>query len=704
VATDDYIVAACSDMDVHISTDDGENWVNQELAPTPRSTPYIMAADGDWIICGEPLGLHFNGQSTDGGQSWAEYDSVPRPIVSAAIRDSIALVETPNGLFRSVNYGLTWNKVHTISTEDYDPQPIAFSKNKVFIGVARLYDKGHILSSSDNGATWPETTYLSCHFINAIIGSPAEADSQFIFAATDSGVFRSPAEGQSWIKKSNGLNSYVIFSLAFKIQGTEGKSILFAGTGNGIFSSSDYGNNWTEVGSPAEWAFTTSGSTVYAISSNDIYTGYTKYFHTENDLQKRNVVCLSINHGSSWTETYAGSFDHDPTITSFVCTSDDILFVGGKWQNQLSGHSGSIVLVSDDHGSEWSTVYIDSSTSTPVLAAHTSDVFMSTFGDSGGISHFIDHGTNWEMLNNNLIMPIPKLAISITPDISTFSFDGSNIYIAGGSISFCPRTRPPKLFIYNFIYTSENGINWSRIESPLDSIKIINDRETDTLSIISNILPDGSHIMVGLNAINFSGWPWTPANGGGFYHLYYDGSKWTLADTAFTNQSVFGFAAHGSTIFAATENGIFSTDDYGANWNDLGIGMGTNCVHDLIVTDAYLLAATYNGVWKRPIAEITSMYRKETNESLQQNFSLSQNYPNPFNPNTTIEFTLPKTEFVTMKVFNVLGQQVATLVSEKLNAGDHKYEWQAEGLPSGIYYCRMQSGEFEQVRKIILLK
>ena len=95
---------------------------------------------------------------------------------------------------------------------------------------------------------------------------------------------------------------------------------------------------------------------------------------------------------------------------------------------------------------------------------------------------------------------------------------------------------------------------------------------------------------------------------------------------------------------------------------------------------------------------------KEINNEIPATFELNQNYPNPFNPNTTIEFALPKTEWVTLTVFNILGQQVASLVSEKLNPGIHKYQWQADNLPSGIYYCRMEAGEYEQVRKMILLK
>ena len=99
---------------------------------------------------------------------------------------------------------------------------------------------------------------------------------------------------------------------------------------------------------------------------------------------------------------------------------------------------------------------------------------------------------------------------------------------------------------------------------------------------------------------------------------------------------------------------------------------------------------------------IVGMEHKQ--KTLPVMYSLKQNYPNPFNPNTTIEFALPKTELVTLRVYNVLGQQVASLVSEKLNPGIYKYQWQPDNLPSGIYYCRMEAGEYEQVRKMVYLK
>jgi len=85
-------------------------------------------------------------------------------------------------------------------------------------------------------------------------------------------------------------------------------------------------------------------------------------------------------------------------------------------------------------------------------------------------------------------------------------------------------------------------------------------------------------------------------------------------------------------------------------------------------------------------------------------FMLHQNYPNPFNPSTTISYSLPKSSQVVLKIFDILGHEIASLVNERQEAGEYKIEWQAAGLQSGIYVCRLQAGEFSAVRKIILLK
>ncbi len=92
------------------------------------------------------------------------------------------------------------------------------------------------------------------------------------------------------------------------------------------------------------------------------------------------------------------------------------------------------------------------------------------------------------------------------------------------------------------------------------------------------------------------------------------------------------------------------------------------------------------------------------NEYYSKKFSLHQNYPNPFNPKTKINYQLAITNYVKLKVYNVLGKEVATLVNQKQNAGSYSVEFNGTNYPSGIYYYKLESGNFSEVRKMILLK
>jgi immune inhibitor A len=85
-------------------------------------------------------------------------------------------------------------------------------------------------------------------------------------------------------------------------------------------------------------------------------------------------------------------------------------------------------------------------------------------------------------------------------------------------------------------------------------------------------------------------------------------------------------------------------------------------------------------------------------------FSLLQNYPNPFNPSTTFEFSIPKSEHVTLKIYDLLGKEVATLISENKTPGSYKYTWNAGKISSGVYLYKIQAGEFVQTRKLVLMK
>jgi hypothetical protein len=90
--------------------------------------------------------------------------------------------------------------------------------------------------------------------------------------------------------------------------------------------------------------------------------------------------------------------------------------------------------------------------------------------------------------------------------------------------------------------------------------------------------------------------------------------------------------------------------------------------------------------------------------SIPSRFSLLQNYPNPFNPTTTIRFTVSENGFTSLKLYNVLGQEVATLISEEMPAGTYTRQWNASALSSGAYFYKLASGSNSMIKKMMLLK
>jgi len=95
---------------------------------------------------------------------------------------------------------------------------------------------------------------------------------------------------------------------------------------------------------------------------------------------------------------------------------------------------------------------------------------------------------------------------------------------------------------------------------------------------------------------------------------------------------------------------------------------------------------------------------KKGEKTIPKSYNLHQNYPNPFNPSTVIQFDLPEAQVVSLKVFNVLGQEVATLVSGVHEAGEHSVKADFTNLPSGMYIYRLTAGTFTDVKKLVLVK
>jgi hypothetical protein len=94
----------------------------------------------------------------------------------------------------------------------------------------------------------------------------------------------------------------------------------------------------------------------------------------------------------------------------------------------------------------------------------------------------------------------------------------------------------------------------------------------------------------------------------------------------------------------------------------------------------------------------------EKEEMVPTHYALHQNYPNPFNPETSIGFDLPTEGWISLKVYDVLGKEVATLVEQQMQHGIHRVQWNASAIPSGVYVCQLKAGTFASTIKVLLMK
>jgi len=144
--------------------------------------------------------------------------------------------------------------------------------------------------------------------------------------------------------------------------------------------------------------------------------------------------------------------------------------------------------------------------------------------------------------------------------------------------------------------------------------------------------------------------------------------------------------ANGGTTVSGSSNRIAGTVGQAV----IGISRGSN-------------NATVAGFWYASVNLITSVEEIE-NELLPTEFRLEQNYPNPFNPSTTIQFAVPRVSHVSIKLYDILGRQVATLIDEAYQPGQYRVVFEAGQLASGLYVYRIQAGSFRDTKKLMLLK
>ncbi|MBK7629235.1 MAG: T9SS type A sorting domain-containing protein [Ignavibacteriales bacterium] len=175
-----------------------------------------------------------------------------------------------------------------------------------------------------------------------------------------------------------------------------------------------------------------------------------------------------------------------------------------------------------------------------------------------------------------------------------------------------------------------------------------------------------------------------------FANVYVIGQKYSSSDI-----TTIKYNSEGSFQWAINYNGP-------SNSLDIPVAIGVDLNGNVYSTGKSLDFTTgYDIVIIKYVQSPTSVDRES---NIPNSFSLEQNYPNPFNPSTSIQYAISSKQFVTLKVFDVLGKEIATLVNEEKSAGSYEVNFNASQFSSGVYFYELQTGSFVETRKMILLK
>ena len=362
-----------------------------------------------------------------------------------------------------------------------------------------------------------------------------------------------------------------------------------------------------------------------------------------------------------------------------------------------------------------------------LYASSTFDMYKST-----------NEGSNWFKINTGL----PP-----TKNFNSIVRSGSNL-IAGGD--------SPGIWL-----SSNNGASWFRTTSGVDSNEYVYSFFVDGNNVYAGI---GNPSAVGISTDN--GGTWTKSTNGiassqyitgvtklgltlyathsalGLYVSTDNGVSWTLPIAGIGAQDKNAIVTSGSNLCVAATNGVWTSSDNGASWvhtltTGILSGFGSDGVNLYVVgtlppyksvdngiswqavdenglvsfiqntmqfTSQYALVNTFGiGVYRRLRSEITSVEENHL-ENVPESFRLQQNFPNPFNPSTRIQYQVSSNSHVSLKVYDVLGNEVATLVNEYQPSGSYEMDFAAENLASGMYLYKIQAGSFVETKKMVLLR
>ncbi|MFZ5948282.1 MAG: VPS10 domain-containing protein [Stygiobacter sp.] len=419
---------------------------------------------------------------------------------------------------------------------------------------------------------------------------------------------------------------------------------------------------------------------------------------------------------TAWPSVYANCLTNDNNGNLYA----GLLYSG------FSTAKKSGVYFSNDNGNSWT----DISGNLPQLTVNTikvvnNAIFVGT--PKGRIYKSTNNGTSWEKLNTGMD------TLSYVMSLESFGgemFAGTNnsgLYISKDyGNSWQPFNSGIVGKVVNCLYTSSTDL----FASMNNKYVYRYDQPNSTWKGSGNGMLNNS-INALVEAIDGSGNKFLFA---GLYSSVTElavstdnGINWTASDAGLPNVPVYTLTAVGYNIFLGNDYGVYRSTDFGKKWEDAKTGLAQFGSYTYYLTKGKtdLFVIQGGAVWKRPYSDfnITSV----SNEAeIPDGFSLYQNYPNPFNPSTTIKYSIlnvmvsssnhdvtlrqsrqsrdQSDNIVTLKVYDILGKEVATLVNERQSAGNYEVKFDGSNLSSGVYFYKLQAGEFSQTKKLLLMK
>ena len=475
-----------------------------------------------------------------------------------------------------------------------------------------------------------------------------------IFAGTNSGVFLSTDNGTTWALVDSGFNTYFSVS-ALAARGTN----VVAGTSNyGIFFSTNSGASWKEVRDSGQTLY---GTVCLAMTGSYLFAGLDAGLYRSSD------------NGTTWDRLNLGIAG---LYVSALAFSGTYLFAG-------TGNGGG-VLLSTDNGTSWtainsgfpsysSTIYAD----VYALAVADTNLFVGTLG---GVYRSSTTSLNWTPSN-----------FGLSPTVLSFASSSTSLF-AGTS--------------NNGVFLSTNsGTSWA----------VVNSGFTNTYFGVPALAVSGANVFAGIyNGV--WGRPISDAIASIVPPIIY------ISQTSIAFGSVHTDSTKTDTlrITDSSANPLIINSVYtGTSWFAVASVRDTVTIADPMSLPVsftpntakaysdtlYILSNASVPLMKVLLSGNGTLTAVSQNESgIPKSYGISQNYPNPFNPSTVIDYQLPMNSFVTLKVYDILGRQVATLVEGKQDAGYHHATFDAANLPSGVYFDRLEAGTYHETKKLLLLK